>query len=560
MNYRNSRSLFAFGILRQALFFFLLFFPSAELIYAQPGKLKNAPEMEEYLRPAFAELARQIESEPQNTALYVRRSDLYMQIYGVASHGLERMSYVEKALADLSLAIEVNPTAEAHNARARWHNYGWSETYPGPENAKAIVDYFLRNKYFDAIQSDLLISMSLDQSDKNLTFASGELSQLYSVRAENLSKPAIMRELLAQGESYSVWADFDTAIEYAKTVAERGGERFHRENLAAVYATKDRAATELCESEFATEVFWKGDKYFNAYPFEICRYYSEWPEFYRKRLEFHKKREMFPQASEKLTKGQQARKGSRRLLLERGAVIKAIEGKPVVPSEGATSEKPNSDVVEQLKQATQELLDAIAPGKKEVWEKYLAEGSIYSDEEGNVKTKEEILKEFNPLPKGYIGSIKMGEPKVLIQDNVIALSHRDREELELYGQKIVTYFHSTNTWAKQKDGQWQIIATQTMAIPNERKPMAINPQKLDAYVGQYQLSPEVTYIVTREGDKLFGQRTGRAKDELLPLCVDIFYRKGVWRGEKVFEKDAQGNVVKMLDRRENNDLAWKKIK
>lgn len=228
--------------------------------------------------------------------------------------------------------------------------------------------------------------------------------------------------------------------------------------------------------------------------------------------------------------------------------------------DGATSETPNSDVVEQLKQATQELLDAIAPGKKEVWEKYLSEGSIYADEEGNVKTKEELLKEFTPLPKGYIGSIKMGEPKVLIQANVIALSHRDREDLELYGQKIVTYFHSTDTWAKQKDGQWRIIATQTMAIPNERKPMAINPQKLDSYVGQYQLSPEVTYTITREADKLFGQRTGRSRDELLPLCVDIFYRKGVWRGEKVFERDAQGNVVKMLDRRENNDLVWKKVK
>ena len=210
----------------------------------------------------------------------------------------------------------------------------------------------------------------------------------------------------------------------------------------------------------------------------------------------------------------------------------------------------NSDVVEQLKQAP-ELLEP---------KEYLAEGSIYTDEEGNVKTKEDLLKELTPLPKGYIGSIKMGEPKVLIQDNVIALSHRDREDLELYGQKIVTYFHSTDTWAKQKDGQWRIVATQTMAIPNERKPMQINSQKLDAYVGQYQLSPEVTYTITREGDKLFGQRTGRARDELLPLCVDILYRKGVWRGEKVFERDAQGNVVTMLDRRENNDLVWKKVK
>jgi len=214
--------------------------------------------------------------------------------------------------------------------------------------------------------------------------------------------------------------------------------------------------------------------------------------------------------------------------------------------------------VEQLKRATQELLDAIAPGDLEVWRKYLAEGCIYTDEEGNVKTKQDLLKELKPLPKGYIGSIKMGEPKVMAQENVIVLSHRDREELELYGQKLITWFHSTDTWAKSQDGQWRLVATQVMAIPNERKPIAVGPKKLDEYIGQYQLAPDVIYTVTREGDKLFGQRTGRAKEELLPLYVDTFYRKGAWRGEKVFERDAKGRVVRLLDRRENNDLVWKK--
>ncbi|HEV8367516.1 MAG TPA: DUF4440 domain-containing protein [Pyrinomonadaceae bacterium] len=220
----------------------------------------------------------------------------------------------------------------------------------------------------------------------------------------------------------------------------------------------------------------------------------------------------------------------------------------------------NETIVERLTQATQELLDAIAPGNKAVWQRYLAAGSIYTDEEGRVLTKDELIKELNPLPSGYVGSIKIGSTKVLVQDNVVVLSHLDREELELYGQKIVTNFHMTNTWARQKDGQWQLVSTQVMAIPNERKPVMVDPKSLDSYVGEYQLAPEVTYTITREADKLFGQRTGRTKEELLPLCRDIFYRKGVWRGEKVFEKDAQGKVVNMLDRRENNDLIWKKVK
>jgi hypothetical protein len=171
-----------------------------------------------------------------------------------------------------------------------------------------------------------------------------------------------------------------------------------------------------------------------------------------------------------------------------------------------------------------------------------------------------LLKELKPLPKGYLGSIKMGEPKVFAQENVIVFSHRDREELELYGQKLVTYFHSTDTWAKFQDGQWKIVAVQLMAIPNERKPMAVDPKKLDEYVGLYQLSSEVTYTITREGDKLFGQHSGRGKEELLTLCADTFYRKGIWRGEKVFERDYKGQVVKLLDRRENNDLVWTKVK
>ena len=214
--------------------------------------------------------------------------------------------------------------------------------------------------------------------------------------------------------------------------------------------------------------------------------------------------------------------------------------------------------VEQLKRATQELLDAIAPGDVAVWQRYLAEDCIYTDEEGNVKTKQDLLKELKPLPKGYLGSIKMGEPKVLARENVIVLSRRDREELELYGQKLVTDFYSTDTWAKSQDGQWRLVAAQVMAIPNERKPIAVGPKKLDEYVGQYQLAPDVIYNVTREGDKLFGQRTGRAKEDLLPLYADTFYRKGVWRGEKVFERDDKGRIVRMLDRRENNDLVWRK--
>src|SRR5215813_5777039 len=76
-----------------------------------------------------------------------------------------------------------------------------------------------------------------------------------------------------------------------------------------------------------------------------------------------------------------------------------------------TSANQAKAVVEQLKRMTQELLDAVAPGDVAVWRRYLAEGCLYTDEEGAVKTKEDLLKEFKPLPQGYVGSNKIDEPK-----------------------------------------------------------------------------------------------------------------------------------------------------
>jgi len=47
---------------------------------------------------------------------------------------------------------------------------------------------------------------------------------------------------------------------------------------------------------------------------------------------------------------------------------------------------------------------------------------------------------------------------------------------------------------------------------------------------------------------------------VFPADVNTYFVKGSVRGEKVFVRDAGGRVTMMLDRRENNDLVWKRIK
>src|SRR4051812_15859796 len=61
----------------------------------------------------------------------------------------------------------------------------------------------------------------------------------------------------------------------------------------------------------------------------------------------------------------------------------------------------------ELRKIVQEMLDAVAPGNADVWRRYLHERVLRVDETGAVQTKEELLKEFAPLPPGLVGTAKI---------------------------------------------------------------------------------------------------------------------------------------------------------
>lgn len=212
---------------------------------------------------------------------------------------------------------------------------------------------------------------------------------------------------------------------------------------------------------------------------------------------------------------------------------------------------------ETLTAISQELMDAVAPGNKSVWERYLADDCLNVDENGNVLTKSELLKDFGPLPAGYIGRIEVTDPQVRTAGDTAVITHRDREHLELYGQKMLTQFQTTSTFVR-RNGQWQMIFSHVSVLPSELSPVSVNPNIYDRYTGEYELAPDIVYTVTREGDKLMGQRSGRQKEELFPISETMFFRKGNPRGVKIFETDGKGNVIRLIDRRDNNDIIWKR--
>ena len=240
------------------------------------------------------------------------------------------------------------------------------------------------------------------------------------------------------------------------------------------------------------------------------------------------------------------------VLLSLGLSFVALAQTPSQSKADAATEK-------ELAAIAQELFDAVAVGNKAPWEKYLADDMIYTDENWQILTKKDLVDGLQPLPKGYSGNIRMANVQSRINGDAAVLSYRLLEEETVFGQKLTPTYLETDTYFK-RNGRWQMIASHVIVMPSERKSVALDPKFYQTVVGEYELTPGITYTIALEGEKLIGQRSGRAKEELVAADDNTFFRKGSVRGEKVFARDATGRVTALLDRRENNDLVWKKIK
>jgi ketosteroid isomerase-like protein len=230
----------------------------------------------------------------------------------------------------------------------------------------------------------------------------------------------------------------------------------------------------------------------------------------------------------------------------------------LIPLPGTHTPNESTISQEELVRRTQELFDAVASGDPAPFKKYFAEDAMFFDEKGRDMDKTALVKDIQPLPKGYSGSIKIVRPKSHIEGDIAILSY-DLDEVEVvFGQKLTARYHETDTWMRRQE-KWQIVATQVLRYYEDPAPGTADANKFADYVGAYQLSPERTITVTAEDGHLYSQRSGRAREELVPEASDIFFRKGV-EGRTLFGHGADGKVATLIDRRNNEDIVWKKVK
>jgi hypothetical protein len=210
---------------------------------------------------------------------------------------------------------------------------------------------------------------------------------------------------------------------------------------------------------------------------------------------------------------------------------------------------------EELVRRTQELYDAIVPGNQAPWKKYFADDCIFSDEKGRTLDKAKLIADITPLPAGYSGTIKIENPQSRIIGNTAILSYDADETETIFGQNLKARYHVTDTWL-QRNGEWQIIASQAHRYYEDPAIGKIDPKKFADFIGSYELAPGQTRLVTAEGENLFVERKGK-KEQLFPETSDLFFRKGV-EGRILFRYDVHGKVDALIDRRNNEDVVWAK--
>lgn len=210
----------------------------------------------------------------------------------------------------------------------------------------------------------------------------------------------------------------------------------------------------------------------------------------------------------------------------------------------------------ELVRRTQELVDAVAKGDQTPWKKYFADDAMFFDEKGRTMDKKALIADITPLPAGFSGTIKVEDPQSRIEGNVAIFGYVMNEVETVYGHEMHARYHATDTWLR-RNGEWQIVASQAMRYYNDPAPGKVKASELKDYLGTYQMAPGKTVVVTQEGDKLFEQKGDRPKVELIPEAAPIFFRKGV-EGRTVFERGDDGKVDKLIERRNDEDVVWKR--
>ena len=210
----------------------------------------------------------------------------------------------------------------------------------------------------------------------------------------------------------------------------------------------------------------------------------------------------------------------------------------------------DSSLTSVLRPKVQALLNAVQNGDRATWEKLTTPDFIYV-EAGELQTRAQFLaalkdENVEPLRVSSFEARRSGDTAFVV--------HRDDMPEEGSRSKSVGQYLMTETW-QLLGGEWKLQVVHLEAIRTNPPAIELTSVQMDELVGTYRRGSEL-YNIRRDGDRLFGQRTGGSEREHKAETRDVLFIPGDTRARKVFQRDAQGRVTGFIRRDENSDFLW----
>ncbi len=226
---------------------------------------------------------------------------------------------------------------------------------------------------------------------------------------------------------------------------------------------------------------------------------------------------------------------------------------PALPCRAAE----DSGTAALLAKQTQELFDAVSAGDAKIWDTYLDPDVRYTDENGVVSTKKEMVDGTRPLPSGVSGTIRVTDFHAVTHGDVAVTTHVEDEHEDYHGHALHCQYRTTDTWKKTADG-WRLVAAQVLALRTDPPAVPIPAARRAEYAGAYALAPAIDYEIRAKGDGLEGRQTGRPWEEIRQEAPDVLFVPGKPRYRKIFQRDTAGKITGFVERREAWDILWKR--
>ena len=128
-------------------------------------------------------------------------------------------------------------------------------------------------------------------------------------------------------------------------------------------------------------------------------------------------------------------------------------------------------------------------------------------------------------------------------------------------ERMKGVFVATNGSASVDDIGFHILDSKAglRKIEPPKKEVMLGEETLEKYVGEYQLAPTFSIVITRIGNRLFAQATKQPQFELFAEKEDLFFLKAV-EASVTFEKDENGSVTGLVLHQGGANTPGKKIK